>query len=322
MDNEVKEEVKVVEPKKKGNGLFTLFACIMTGIIVFLASNIGQKASKVVDPDTKSGSKESNVTSNVESNTTSNIESNVTSNVDSNVTSNVVSNSNVTSNNPSNVVSNSNTTSNINNEVTVRTYRFFGYTEESDADQYTTLKLYSNNKYALFVNICSGVSKYTGTYTENNSSIVLTGSKNMTFTKKDKGTTLSFDANKLNACNVSGGHLSLESKILDANPRTETTKTRSYRFFGYLEGSSPDQYTTLKLYPDKKYVLYLNMCEGVQKITGTYTENKSNLVLSGGKKATFTKKNNGTSLGYKESDFGGCANSGGGFSLESSTLGE
>ena len=76
MDNEVKEEVKV-EPKKKGNGLFTLFACVMTGIIVFLASNIGQKASKTVDPDTP---KKSEVTSNVESNTTSNVASNVTSN--------------------------------------------------------------------------------------------------------------------------------------------------------------------------------------------------------------------------------------------------
>ena len=79
MDNEVKEEVKVEEPKKKRNGLFTLFACVMTGIIVFLATNIGQKASKVVNPETK-GSKGSNVTSNIESNATSNVESNATSN--------------------------------------------------------------------------------------------------------------------------------------------------------------------------------------------------------------------------------------------------
>ena len=82
MDNEVKEEVKV-EPKKKGNVLFTLFACVMTGVIVFLATNIGQKASKTVDPDTP---KKSEVTSNVESNTTSNTTSNVTSNVTSNTT--------------------------------------------------------------------------------------------------------------------------------------------------------------------------------------------------------------------------------------------
>ncbi len=36
-------------PKKKRNGLFTLFACIMTAIIVALAMNIGQKLSKAVD---------------------------------------------------------------------------------------------------------------------------------------------------------------------------------------------------------------------------------------------------------------------------------
>ena len=66
MENEVK-----VETKKKGKG-----------VIVFLATNIGQKASKTVDPDTP---KKNEVTSNVESNTTSNVESNVTSNVDSNV---------------------------------------------------------------------------------------------------------------------------------------------------------------------------------------------------------------------------------------------
>ena len=55
MENEVKEEVKVAEPKKKGNGLFTVFACVMTGVIVFLATNLGDKASKVVDPETNSG---------------------------------------------------------------------------------------------------------------------------------------------------------------------------------------------------------------------------------------------------------------------------
>ena len=75
MDNEVK-----VETKKKGNALFTLFACVMTGVIVFLACNIGQKASKTVDPDTP---KKNDATSNVESNTTSNVESNVTSNTTS-----------------------------------------------------------------------------------------------------------------------------------------------------------------------------------------------------------------------------------------------
>ena len=76
-NKEIVEEEKET-PKKKGNGLFTLFACIMTGVIVFLAMNIGQKASKVVDPDVKSGGKKSNVTSNVESNATSNATSNTT----------------------------------------------------------------------------------------------------------------------------------------------------------------------------------------------------------------------------------------------------
>ena len=84
MENEVKEEVKV-ETKKKNNGLFTAFACVMTGAIVFMATNLGQKASKVVDPDTNGGS---TTTSNVESNVTSNIESNITSQITSNTTSN------------------------------------------------------------------------------------------------------------------------------------------------------------------------------------------------------------------------------------------
>ena len=65
----MENEVKVEEPKKKGNGLFTVFACVMTGVIVFLATNLGDKASKVVDPETNSGNTvTSNVTSNVESN--------------------------------------------------------------------------------------------------------------------------------------------------------------------------------------------------------------------------------------------------------------
>ena len=35
------------KPKKKGRGLFTLFACIMTGIIVYFATTLGQELSKV-----------------------------------------------------------------------------------------------------------------------------------------------------------------------------------------------------------------------------------------------------------------------------------
>lgn len=79
-----------VVQKRKTNWGFTLFACLATGIIVFLAMNLGEKASKVVDPGTNS--KSSNITSNEDSNSNSN------SNENSNVNSNVESNSNVTSN--------------------------------------------------------------------------------------------------------------------------------------------------------------------------------------------------------------------------------
>ena len=44
-----------IKPKKKRSGLFTLFACIMTAIIVVLAMNIGQQLSKGVE---KKSSKE------------------------------------------------------------------------------------------------------------------------------------------------------------------------------------------------------------------------------------------------------------------------
>lgn len=81
----------VVVQKSKTNWGFTLFACLATGIIVFLAMNLGQKASKIVDPNTDS--KSSNVTSN-ESNSNSNVvsNSNETSNVESNINSNMTSN--------------------------------------------------------------------------------------------------------------------------------------------------------------------------------------------------------------------------------------
>lgn len=45
------------KPPKKRSGLFTLFACIMTAIIVVLAMNLGQKIAKTVEPDTKSSTK-------------------------------------------------------------------------------------------------------------------------------------------------------------------------------------------------------------------------------------------------------------------------
>ena len=114
MDNENNVEVQSTKGSNKTNNIFfTIFACLMTGVIVFLATNIGQKASKTVDPETNTKKCEE----------TSNIESNVTSNVDSNSNSNIISNvtSNVTSNITSNVTSN--TTSNVQNNTTKLNYR-------------------------------------------------------------------------------------------------------------------------------------------------------------------------------------------------------
>jgi hypothetical protein len=68
-------------PKKKRNWLFTLFACIMTAIIVALAMNIGQQLSKGME-------KKSSGTSNSNSNEVSNSNSNETSNSNSNETTN------------------------------------------------------------------------------------------------------------------------------------------------------------------------------------------------------------------------------------------
>lgn len=84
-------EVKETQPKKKRNWLFTLFACIATGVIVFLAMNIGEDLGKTVDPKTDSSNnkkvaceekecdcKEENTTTETNSNTTTNSNSNTT----------------------------------------------------------------------------------------------------------------------------------------------------------------------------------------------------------------------------------------------------
>ncbi len=82
------QEVKVETPKKKRNWLFTLFACVATGVIVYLAINIGNNASKTVDPDVnKSCDKVSN--SNIESNSNEIIDSNSNSTVENNTTSSI-----------------------------------------------------------------------------------------------------------------------------------------------------------------------------------------------------------------------------------------
>jgi len=105
IEEPVKEEtapVSAVKNKKESSTFFTIFACIMTGVIVYLATLIGNDAAKVVDPETPS--KDSNITSNVVSNTTSNVVSNT--NGTSNITSNVVSNTTTTPAATSNTVSN------------------------------------------------------------------------------------------------------------------------------------------------------------------------------------------------------------------------
>lgn len=91
------QEVKVETPKKKRNWLFTLFACLATGIIVYLAINIGNNASKTVDPDVnkscdKVASEDSNKqtsNSNVETNSNENVDSNSNSTVENNTTSSI-----------------------------------------------------------------------------------------------------------------------------------------------------------------------------------------------------------------------------------------
>lgn len=65
-------------PKRKRNGLFTLFACIMTAVIVVLAMNIGQQLSKGVEPksskteNTPSEQKPEEVADNCSANTPNN----------------------------------------------------------------------------------------------------------------------------------------------------------------------------------------------------------------------------------------------------------
>ncbi len=198
MEEKENNEQKV--EKRKTNWVFTIFTCIATGIIVFLAMNLGDKAGKIIDPETNKTS--SNVTSNsnsdeANSNEISNENSDVSSNISSNVTSNDTQTSNVTTNN-----------------VSVRTYRFFGYTGDNGPDMYTTLKLYFDGKYDLYVNQCSAIGKYSGTYNETNSNISLTGSKNITFTKEDNGNSLKFNQSDLSSCSSNGGTFGLESHML------------------------------------------------------------------------------------------------------------
>ena len=99
-------------------------------------------------------------------------------------------------------------------QVTTKTYRFFGYNTESTPDMYTTLKLYSDGNYAFYINNCEGVTKYSGTYTEDDKSITLTGEKNLKLDKKDAGSSLNIDYQTIGACHDSGGFFSLEEYII------------------------------------------------------------------------------------------------------------
>lgn len=166
-NNNVSKEVV----KRKTNWGFTLFACIATGVIVFLAMNLGEKAGKIVDPDTNGSS--SNVTSNQDSNSNSNEVSNSNSNIDSNVNSNVESN--VTSNQPT-----SNVTSNTTKTIASIAGKYDGSLPIKDGEGKAAQALYSLTIKAD--GTCSygrgvsggGVTLYNGTCTLNGNNITLT----------------------------------------------------------------------------------------------------------------------------------------------------
>ena len=100
------------------------------------------------------------------------------------------------------------------NQIFVRTYRFFGYEANKGPDMYTTLKLFSNNKYEFFVNDCEKVEKYSGIYAETDNSITLCGEANYTFNKKKDGNVLDFATANVDVCSESGGTFALESYYL------------------------------------------------------------------------------------------------------------
>lgn len=108
------------------------------------------------------------------------------------------------------------------NQSFVRTYRFFGYSMTDGPDMYTTLKLHSNGKYDLFLNMCSGVDKISGDYVENDVNITLNGEKNIVLSKIDNGNSLDLLNGLKNVdmfvCNYSSGSFSLEDYMLNLQP--------------------------------------------------------------------------------------------------------
>ena len=103
--------------------------------------------------------------------------------------------------------------------ITTRTYRFFGYNYNAGPDMYTTLKLYSNGKYDYYINECSAIGKFSGSYTETEDKISLFGkittifSGDISFKKINNGNTLEFNFNNP-SCSETGGSFSLESYML------------------------------------------------------------------------------------------------------------
>ena len=102
-------------------------------------------------------------------------------------------------------------------ESPVRTYRFFGTVDGSSPDMYTTLKLYSNEKYDFYLNRCSEIVKYSGNYSETNENIILIANSEYDYDicliKKDNGNYLEFGTDIL--VFDSGGKFCLESFALE-----------------------------------------------------------------------------------------------------------
>jgi len=70
---EPKKEESKIEKKKKGNGLFTLFACLMTAFIVILSMQIGDRIGKrIADEDINPQPKVTASNNNSDSNSNSN----------------------------------------------------------------------------------------------------------------------------------------------------------------------------------------------------------------------------------------------------------
>lgn len=279
MENDEKEMTK-----SKTNWIVTIIACIITGVVVFLVMYFVVGTGKTTESKTNSNSSSA-------TNSASN----------------------------SNSVSNESTNNNNVQELSVKTYRFFGYTGEDNADMYTTLKLYSDGTYEFYINNCHGVNKEIGKYTETNNKISLTGDKNMEFNKIENGNTLEFNFEELGACNNSGGRFSLESSVLGST-QTSTASTKTYRFFGHMAGADIDMYTTLKLHSNGKYELYINNCHGISKLNGDYTETNNKILLTGGKNMEFNKTNSGNTLEFNFNDLSACNDTGGSFSLENYML--